>query len=50
MQSLVIKISHLTKVYKLYDKSIDRLGEPLNLLNKKYYEDFYGINNVELSK
>ena len=35
MPNTAIKVSHLTKVYKLYDK-----------LKKKYHEDFYSLNDV----
>lgn len=41
-----IKVSHLTKVYKLYDKPIDRLKESLHPLGKKYHKEFYALNDV----
>jgi teichoic acid transport system ATP-binding protein len=41
-----IKVSHLTKVYKLYDKPIDRLKESLHPLKKQYHKDFYALNDV----
>lgn len=44
--SLAIKVSHLTKVYKLYDKPIDRLKESLHPLKRKYHKDFYALNDV----
>jgi len=46
MHSTSIKVSHLTKVYKLYDKPIDRLKESLHPLGKKYHKDFYALNDV----
>ena len=46
MNNLAIKVSHLTKVYKLYDKPIDRLKESLHPLKKQYHNDFYALNDV----
>ncbi|MDX9743092.1 MAG: ABC transporter ATP-binding protein [Arcobacteraceae bacterium] len=47
MPNTAIKVSHLTKVYKLYDKPIDRLKESLNPLKKKYHKDFYALSDVD---
>ncbi len=44
--SIAITINHLTKVYKLYDRPIDRLKESLHPLKKKYHKDFYALNDV----
>lgn len=41
-----VKVTHLTKIYKLYDKPIDRLKESLHPLKKKYHKDFYALNDV----
>ena len=38
----VIQVSHLTKMYKLYDKPSDRLKEALGLTRKKLYREHYG--------
>jgi ABC-type polysaccharide/polyol phosphate transport system ATPase subunit len=46
MNNIAIKVSHLTKVYKLYDKPIDRLKESLHPLKKQYHKDFYALNDV----
>lgn len=46
MPSSAIKVSHLTKIYKLYDKPIDRLKESLHPLGKKYHKEFYALNDV----
>lgn len=46
MSNIAIKVSHLTKVYKLYDKPIDRLKESLHPFKKKYHKDFYALNDV----
>lgn len=46
MNNTAIKVTHLTKVYKLYDKPIDRLKESLHPLKKSYHHDFYALNDV----
>ena len=46
MHNTAIKVSHLTKVYKLYDKPIDRLKESLHPFKKSYHKDFYALNDV----
>ncbi len=43
---IAIKVKTLSKVYKLYDKPIDRLKEAMNPLKKKYHKDFYALNNI----
>lgn len=44
--NIAIKVMNLSKVYKLYDKPVDRLKESLNPLKKKYHKEFYALNNV----
>lgn len=46
MSNTAIKVHNLTKIYKLYDKPIDRLKESLHPLKKKYHKDFYALHNV----
>jgi len=46
MPNTAIRVSHLTKVYKLYDKPIDRLKESLHPLKKQYHKDFYALSDV----
>ena len=41
-----IRISHLTKLYKLYDKPTDRLKEALGLTKQKRYRELYALNDV----
>ena len=41
-----IRISHLTKLYKLYDKPTDRLKEALGLTRQKRYRELYALNDV----
>ena len=46
MSNIAIKVQNLSKVYKLYDKPIDRLKESLHPFKKKYHKDFYALNDV----
>ena len=41
-----IQVKDVTKIYKLYDKPIDRLKESLNPLHKNYHKDFYALNHI----
>ena len=41
-----IDVRDVTKIYKLYDKPIDRLKESLNPLHRNYHRDFYALNNI----
>ncbi len=46
MSDIAIKIEKLSKVYKLYDKPIDRLKESVNPFKKSYHKDFYALKDV----
>lgn len=46
MNDIAIKIEHLSKVYKLYSHPLDRLKESLHPFGKKYYHDYYALNDV----
>ncbi len=41
-----ISVRNVTKIYKLYDKPIDRLKESLNPLHRNYHRDFYALRNI----
>lgn len=43
---IAIKVEHLSKIYKLYDASIDRLKEALHWRGKKYHKDYFALNDV----
>ena len=45
----VIKISNLYKIYKLYDKPIDRLKETFNPFKKQYHRDFYALKDISFN-
>ena len=46
MSEVAISVKHLTKIYKLYDKPMDRLKESLGLTRKKKYREHYALNDV----
>jgi len=46
MSDIAIKVENLSKVYKLYDKPIDRMKESLSLTKKKYSREHYALNNI----
>ncbi len=46
MDDIAIQVNNLSKVYKIYDKSIYRLKESINPFKKKYHKDFYALNNI----
>lgn len=43
-----VKIQNVSKVYRLYDKPIDRLKESLHPFKKKYHKDFHALKNINL--
>ena len=45
----VITVKNLDKIYKLYDKPIDRLKEAISFSGKKYHKNFYALKDVNLS-
>lgn len=46
MSDIAIKVSQLSKMYKLYDKPIDRLKESLGFTRKILYHEHYALNDV----
>ena len=44
--NLAIKVDHVSKMYKLYDKPSDRLKEALGLTRKKKYHEHWALNKV----
>ena len=41
-----ITVNDVTKIYRLYEKPIDRLKETLSLTHKNYHRDFYALNGI----
>jgi len=48
MSDFAIKVEGLSKVYKLYDKPIDRMKESLHPLRKRYHRDFFALNDISV--
>ena len=46
MSDNIIAVEHLSKMYKLYDKPMDRLKESLGLSRKKKYKEHYALQDV----
>lgn len=44
--SNAIEIKDVTKIYRLYDKPIDRLKESLSVSHKEYHKDFFALNQI----
>jgi len=40
------RVENVTKIYRLYDKHVDRVKESINPFKKKYHRNFYALNNV----
>lgn len=45
-QSIDIEAKGLTKMYKLYNNPKDRFKETFSLTKKKYYREFYALNDI----
>ena len=41
-----IQVQDVSKIYRLYEKPIDRLKESLSLTHKSYHRDFFALNNI----
>lgn len=48
MSDTAIKITNLTKIYKLYDRNRDRLKDSLGLSKKANYKEHYALKNVDM--
>ncbi|WP_075680570.1 ABC transporter ATP-binding protein [Roseburia sp. 831b] len=46
MSEVAIRVNNVSKLYKLYDKPMDRLKESLGLSRKKMYKEHYALKNV----
>lgn len=46
---MAIEIKGLSKVYRLYDRPVDRLKEALLPFHKRYSRDFYALRDINLS-
>lgn len=48
MEGISIKANNIDKIYRLYDKPIDRLKESLSITKKKYHREHYALKQVSL--
>ena len=46
MNDVAIKAEHLTKIYKIYERDVDRLKETFHPFHKRYSKDFYALRDV----
>ena len=46
MAENAIEVRDVTKIYKLYEKPIDRLKESMSLSHKSYHKDFHALNEI----
>lgn len=46
MDNYALRIINVSKMYKLYDKPLDRLKESLSPFKKVYHKEFYALNNI----
>ena len=47
-QTYAIRVKNLSKMYKLYDKPMDRLKESLGLTRKKKYKEHYALRDINI--
>lgn len=45
----IIEADRLTKIYKLYEKQVDRLKETINFSGKKYHKEFRALNEISFN-
>lgn len=48
MEDIAIKVSHLSKVYKLYDRPMDRLKDSLGLAKKQVFKKHYALSDINM--
>ncbi len=46
MDEISVKVEELTKLYRLYEKPVDRLKESLDIFRKSYHREHYALRNV----
>ena len=49
MSQNAIEVKDVTKIYRLYDRPIDRLKESLSLTHKSLHKDFYALNGLSFT-
>ncbi|MDY5577486.1 MAG: ABC transporter ATP-binding protein [Lachnospiraceae bacterium] len=46
MSESVITVNHISKVYKLYDKPMNRLKEAMSITKKSYHSDHFALDDI----
>ena len=46
MSESVITVNNISKVYKLYDKPVNRLKEAMSIRKKSYHSDHFALNGI----
>lgn len=46
LKNSAISVKDVTKIYRLYEKPIDRLKEAMSITHKNYHRDFYALNGI----
>jgi ABC-type polysaccharide/polyol phosphate transport system ATPase subunit len=46
MDEYALRIKNVTKMYRLYEKPIDRLKESLSITGKNYHKEFYALRDI----
>lgn len=44
-----VEVKNVTKIYRLYDKPIDRLKESLSVTHREYHKDFYALSDLSFT-
>jgi ABC-type polysaccharide/polyol phosphate transport system ATPase subunit len=47
--TLAIQVEKLSKIYKLYDKPVDRLKESLHPFGRKFHHEFHAVKDLSFS-
>ena len=48
-EKYAVEVKNVTKIYRLYDKPIDRLKESLSVSHKEYHKDFYALSDLSFT-
>ncbi len=48
-KNLAISVQDVSKIYKLYDKPIDRLKEALSFRHKRYHREFFALDTLSFT-
>lgn len=46
---MAVEVENLTKIYRLYERPLDRLRELIHPFHKNYHRDFYALNNISFT-